>query len=277
MPVTSPDALGLCCELADAAAVLAPRGWKKIEVGLDNRGGQLRVTGLDARLDAAPPPKPELGMDPAARMGGMSAAFTDLLHLLHHEGVDWDGARATLSRPAPDQLVVTLFNRDARPASSISVPREFLDALFLSDTFLAALAEAEPRLEAAQKALEARLSGYTGWSYSQPERRVTFQFGDGRPALTVAAQLLGTWSPDDESWLWAWANSSVEPGCTELVEKAVNPDAHAPGLAALWRERFPCEPGFATKIALLAADRAGAKGVFRGRVGDTVAYLALME
>lgn len=276
MPVTSPDVLGLCCEITDAAAALAPRGWTKLEVSLDNRGGQLRVTKVDAKLLTAPPPTPELGMDPPGRLGGMSAALSDLMHLLHGEGVDWDGARASLSRPSDAQLVVTLFNQDSKIATSISVPKEFLDALFLSDAFVDALSAAQARLDVAQQATEARVAGYTGWSFSQPKGTVRFEFEAGTPPLEVRAQLLGTWSHEDESWLWAWANTSIEPSCTALVEKALDPDAHAPGFAVFWREKYPCELELAARVALLAADRMGATGVFRGRVGEAWAYLALM-
>lgn len=273
--MTSPEILGLCCEITDAVQSLAPRGWTRVDAELDNRGGQIRVVRLDAKLESKPPPTPELGMDPPARLGGMGAAFTDLLHLLHHEGVDWAGTRASLSRKAADQLVVTLFNPDGRPATAISIPREFLDALFLSDAFVSAIAEVDERLVQMQHATSERLSQITNWKYGQPERKVKFDLA-GQPPLEIPAQIIGTWSSDDEAWLWGWANTSIDPGCTDLVEKAINPDARTPGFAALWREKYPCEEGFGAKVALFAALKAGATGVYRGRVGNAWAYLALM-
>ncbi len=276
MPVTPPELLGLACEIADSASAAVPRGWKQVTLALDLRGGQLRVTNIDAKLEGAPPPTPELDMDVASRIGGMSAALTDALHLLHHQGVQWDGHRATLSRPSVDQLVLTLLNADGRPASSVSVPRTALDALFLSDALLEALAHAEPELAAMQASVATRLQGLAGWNYSQPDRRATFEFEDARPKLDLPAQILGTWTSDDESWLWGWANTAIEPGCTDLVEQALRPDDRAPGFAVFWRERYPAEQGFAMKVALLAAQRMGARGVFRGRAGDAVIFLALM-
>lgn len=276
MPLTSPEILGLCCELVDAAQVLAPRGWKKLEVSLDNRGGQLRVTQLDAQLDEAPPPKPELGIDADARLGGMSAAFTDLLHALHHEGVDWAGTRAALNRPAPNQLTVSLPNPDGHLAAGIGVPPEFLDALFISEQLLTALAETEPKLEEMQRRTKERLSDMVKWSYSQPEKSLTFDMVKG-PPLKLRAQIIGMWADADESWLWGWANSAIEPGCTNLIDDALQPHLRQTGFAALWREKYPCDEGFGAKIALYAAYRADAKGVYRGRVGPAWAYFALME
>jgi hypothetical protein len=275
MSVTPPELLGLASELADSVAVAVPRGWTQVNLSLDLRGGQVRVTNIDAKLSGAPAPSPELGMDVASRIGGLSAALTDALHLLHRQGIDWNAARATLSRPGPGQLVLTLINSDGRPASSVSVPREYLDALFVSDALLEELHGAGPALSRMEEETATRLSGLQTWNYSQPDRRASFIFPD-RPKLEVPAQILGTWTRDDETWLWAWANSSVEPGCTDLVEQALQPDARAPGAAVFWREKYPCEEGFAHKVAQLAAHRMGAKGVFRGRAGDAILYLALM-
>jgi hypothetical protein len=276
MGETTPDIQSLCCEIADAIALVAPRGWKEATVNLERGGEQLRVSGIDARLAAPPPPKPELGMDEAARLAGMSAAFTELLHLLHGRGIEWEGIRATASRPAADRLVLTLWNRDGRPATSVSLRREYLDALFLSDALLEGLAAAEPIMAERQARLAERLAGYTRWNYSQPERRASFEI-PGQPELQVPAQFLGTWSPNDESWLWGWANTAVEPGCTEKIERALRVDQHEPGFAVFWRERYACEETFAARVALLAGVRAGATAVHRGRMGGAWAYLALME
>ena len=104
---------------------------------------------------------------------------------------------------------------------------------------------------------------------------MTFEFPD-RPALKVPAQILGTWSPDEETWLWAWANTSVDERCTNKVEATVQPDERAPGFAALWRERFFCESDFAARLAMLVADRMKAEGVYRAKVHDAWVYLALL-
>ncbi len=275
MSVSSPELLGLSCEIADTLNLLAPRGWNTVQLALDNRGGQLRVVSVDAKLSGAPGPKPELGMDAPARLMGMSAAFTDVLHQLHHDGVNWSGTRAQVSRPRADHLVVTLLNDDGRPASSWTVTSEYLEALFLSEPFLDALAAAESEISRRHAELAARIQGTTSWTYAQPERLLSFAFADRAP-LQVPAQILGTWTQDEESWLWGWANTSIEPACTDRVEAALQPDAHEPGFAVFWREKYPCEDGFAGQVAALAAHRMGARGVYRGRAQNTWAYFAIL-
>jgi hypothetical protein len=245
-------------------------------IALERGGEQLRVRGIDAQLPAQPPPKPELGMDEAARLGGMSAAFSELLHALHAQGVAWDGTRAIASRSGAEEFRLTLVNRDGAAAASIDLAGEYLDALFLSDAFLDALAAAEPIIAERRARTAERLEGCARWSYSQPERVATFEL-PGRPALRISAQLLGTWSAEEEMWLWGWANTAVEPGCTEAVERALGVDQPARGFAVFWRERYPCEEPFAGRVAWLAGVRAGASGVYRGRVGGACTYLALME
>lgn len=275
MGVTTPELMGLACEVADCVTVVAPRGWKSVALTLERKSDQLRVAQVDAKLEGPPTPKPELGMDDAARIGGISAALTDALHLLHHQGVDWEGERATLSRPSAEQRVLSLFNNDGRPVFSVSVPGEYVNALFLSDALLDALAEAQARIDRRQEQFNARIAGFTRWHVSQPDQKVTFEFDD-KPKLELSAQILGTWAPEDESWLWGWANTSVDQRCTRLVEAALRPDERAPGMAVFWREKFPCEPEFAAKVALLAADRLGATGVFHGTVGGASAYVAII-
>jgi len=272
----APELLGLACEIADSVAVAVPRGWSQVTLSLDVRGGQVRVTGMDAQLKDAPPPKPELGMDVAARIGGLSAALTDVLHQLHHQGIEWDAAKATLSRPGPSQIVLSMFNADGRPVSAVSIPKEMIDALFVSEPLLDALARSQAQMDLLESETSARLAGLAKWHYSQPERKATFEFGD-RPKVEIPAQILGMWSPEEEAWLWGWANSAIEPGCTDLVEAAFAPDDRAPGLAVFWREKYPCEETFAHNIARLAAVQMNAKGVFRGRAGKATIYLALME
>src|SRR5690606_8065207 len=122
-----------------------------------------------------------------------------------------------------------------------------------------------------QRGTAARVAGLSKWHYSQPDRRLTFEFPD-RPALEVPAQILGMWSGIDESWLWGWANSAIEPGCTDEVERALRPDDRTPGFAVLWREKYPCEEAFASQVAHLAGVKMNAKGVYRGRVGSMWAY-----
>ncbi|HZA50148.1 MAG TPA: hypothetical protein VE549_05355 [Myxococcaceae bacterium] len=274
--MTTPEVQSWCCEIADGIALVAPRGWNEASMSLRRRGEQLRVIAIDARLASTPPPKPELGMDEAGRLGGMSAAFTEMLHLLHEQGVAWDGARAIASRPGADRVVLTLASADGTTATSVTLTGEHVDALFVSDAFLEALALAEPMIAERRARLAERLAGFTRWSYSQPEGRATFDFAGGR-TLWIPAQLLGTWSPDDETWLWGWANSAVEPACTEAIERALRVDHRDPGFAVFWRERYPCEEAFATRVAWLAGVRAGASGVYRGRMGGAWTYLALME
>jgi hypothetical protein len=264
----------LACEVADALSVVAPRGWTRAFLTLDRHGDQLRVAKVETELPASPPPMPQLGMDAGARMAGLAAALTDALHLLHSRGVDWSGARASVQREGLQRLVLTLHQPQGPPAASVSVPREMLEALFLAEPFLAELAEAEPAIAQREAALEERLLGCAGWKLDQAGRMVTFDL-PGRAALVVEAELLGTWTGEDESWLWAWANSTVDPGCTRTVEQALSPESRPAGMAAFWRERFGCEEPFASRLAHLAVHKLAGKGMFRGRFAKGWAYLVL--
>ncbi len=265
----------LACEVTDALCVVAPRGWTRADLALDRVGDQLRVAKIDTELPKAPLPMPQLGMDPGERMAGLAAALTDALHLLHSRGVDWSGARASVQREGQARLVMTLHQPSGPPAASVSVPRQMMDALFLGEPFLSALVEAEPTVASQARAWEERLLGVSGWKLDPPGRRVSFELPNA-PPVVVDAELLGTWTPNDDSWLWAWANSSVDPACTKTVEERLAPETQPSGMAALWREKFPCEEPFAHRLAGFAAVRAGATGMYKGAFGQGgFAYLAL--
>ena len=277
-PKPTPDELlaHLALEVTDALCVVAPRGWTRADLQLDRHGDSLRVAKVDTELPEKPRPMPALGMDPGARMAGLAAALTDALHLLHGRGVEWSGARATVTREGTPtgRLVLTLHERSGPPAASISVPKGLIDALFLAEPFLEELDRAERVLPEEQDVLAVRLSGATGWKLDQAAAKATFEL-PGRPPLTLDAELLGTWTSEDESWTWAWANSTVDPACTKRVEAALSPDAQTPGLAPLWRERYACEEPFAHRVAGVAAVKSGAKAVWRGGFGKGWAYLAV--
>ena len=48
------------------------------------------------------------------------------------------------------------------------------------------------------------------WSFDQEQGFLAWWFADGRRA-TARAEVVGTFDPTSQSWLWAWGNSSVEP------------------------------------------------------------------
>lgn len=265
----------LCCELCDGVSVLCPRGWTKVRLPLERGARGLRITQIQAELPDSPAPKPELGLDEQARLGGMNAAVEDIAQLLASARIAWDGAAITLARPKEGALFATFLAQDGRPAHGVSVPAELLGGLFITEPLFELALASAAALEQSQGRWDAALTGCQTWGFDQRTQQVSFQV-PGRGGLTAPAQLIGTWSQEDDSWLWSWANTSVDPKCFAEIEKATSPDARAPGLGALWRERFGCEEGFAQALARIAAHRAGARAVHRGRSGTTTAFLALM-
>jgi hypothetical protein len=272
----SPKLLGLACEIADGVNALAPRHWRSARIRCEFAEGQpVRVLGIDARLDTRPPDKPEAGLDLQGRLGGLAAALTELGALVEEQGVRWAGG-VKLARTEAGGVALTLEGaQGARPAGSVALSAEAVGGLFLDEPFWAALEQAAPKLIAAEQAVAERLRGLVSSSFDPKQGTLSWDLGAGG-RVEAPAQLLGTWTTADEQWLWAWANTAVEPACTELIERAVAPERRAPGLTLLWRERYGCELGLATKVAQLAAHRAGAVGVFVGRGGQTVSFFALM-
>ena len=53
------------------------------------------------------------------------------------------------------------------------------------------------------------LDKITRWDFTQGSGNLVFSLPDGTKAVSPA-QIIGTYNSDDHTWLWAWANSSIE-------------------------------------------------------------------
>ncbi|QKW23430.1 hypothetical protein HUT16_33970 [Kitasatospora sp. NA04385] len=99
------------------------------------------------------------------------------------------------------------------------------------------------------------------WGLDQRTGLITWTFPD-RTAV-AAAQILATWSPRGESWMWSWANGSILPGLSRDA-RAVRDWAGARGHAALTTPTLDADAGAAAALAALAVRVTRAAGFYRG-------------
>jgi hypothetical protein len=94
------------------------------------------------------------------------------------------------------------------------------------------------------------------------------QFASGGPA-----QLIGTYNPADNTWLWGFHNPSVsQRGWSDLRPSLDGIE----GLSSLLAQRkFEIDEDQAMKLATWIARKAGYLGAYPAPVGDTTAFLAL--
>jgi hypothetical protein len=112
---------------------------------------------------------------------------------------------------------------------------------------------------------EAHLSWGLGaarrWELDQTNGLLHWFFPDR--TATAPAQIVGTWLPASQSWLWAWANNSIPP---ELARdsRAVRDWAEENGHPSLTVPKIEADKEKAATMAALAVRISGATGFYRG-------------
>lgn len=280
MPPSAPPAItpltALALEIHDALMVTAPRGWQRVEIDLERRGGALRVREMRSALDpaAAGADKPDLGIDAHEFAGILAAAASDLLGVARAAGTPWTGAAMAMHREGRARAVLELREPGGAVARRIELGPDALDALVFTEALFDALVEVEPIAARNEAALEADIAGHDEWNYEQQSCELLLSKGV-LPWRTLPAQIIGTYAPESATFLWGWANEHVDPRCTRAVVALREWARTVPGMRVLLRPSLPCEEGFSVKLARLAAVRMGARGVYRASFGPGVLAFAV--
>ena len=140
------------------------------------------------------------------------------------------------------------------------------------------LADAGVEFDAKQEALERdwRIGEAAEWGFDQDTCLLWLGFDDGS-RLEANAQILGTYSNDDQDWQWAWSNPNIEAAVAR-DSQAVKELGARLGLAYLQEESLPVEsPGHAAYLCSIGVKATNAVGVFEGEFGPTVGFFMLKD
>ena len=138
------------------------------------------------------------------------------------------------------------------------------------DEFFAFLAACRDELAAKQAGFQQRIAGASRWQYEMADGSLTV--GDTRFGMTP----IGSFSPQYQSWLWAWANEDF-PEAARAASRRIQ------GLHAVTGFRVFLDPGIgaspedAQDFTALAVHQLGAIGFFRCPSDGPVLYLAVHE
>jgi hypothetical protein len=99
------------------------------------------------------------------------------------------------------------------------------------------------------------------YAFDQDEGRLELIFSDGRK-IVASGQLLGSFDPRDRSFLWAWANPSIQQ---ELLEDAqcAQAEGQRMGDVALTTPIQTADFGQLTALLALVSQISGADGLYR--------------
>ncbi len=101
---------------------------------------------------------------------------------------------------------------------------------------------------------------------------ITWQFPDKNVVANAPAELLGTWNPQDNTFLWGWDHPSTPPG-TAIATQAVKTWADQNGVVELQQRSISCTNDECYSIAGIASPIGNLQGVYRFDAGGPWAYV----
>ena len=159
---------------------------------------------------------------------------------------------------------------------SIFRRKKSLEPVPLSPEADAFLAAATAEFNDKQAALSANWSfgEYEQWGFDQYSGLFTLTLADGSRVL-ADGQILGSHSPRDGSWEWAWNNPNVEAGVAR-ASQAVRDLGERLGISYLTHGRIPVEGDvFVSYLCAIGVKATGSDGAFLGSAGAINVHVLL--
>lgn len=119
------------------------------------------------------------------------------------------------------------------------------------------------------------LAGHQRWDLDQETGALVFS-NDGVPAVAAAFQFVGSFSTKSGTWLWSWANPSIEPGLHEGLQ-AVVAYGEANGFSKLTKAKWAAEEVDGWEMAAITAYLLKAKGVYRPPFSNGVSFVVITD
>lgn len=131
--------------------------------------------------------------------------------------------------------------------------------------------------ERTQQALQERyeLSKHERWNVDQDKGELVFS-NAGVPAVTARFQFVGSVSLVAGTWLWSWANSSIERQLSKDME-VVRRHGEKHGFKKLTDRKWNAEEADAWEMAAIANYLLKAKGVYRMPYEKLYAFAVLTD
>lgn len=113
------------------------------------------------------------------------------------------------------------------------------------------------------------------WDFNQGSGQLEFSLPDGMKAISPA-QIIGTYNSEDHTWLWAWANSSIEEKLQVDARQLLKygEDHH---IDRLTKHKWVGTEEDAWAMAALAVKVCGKQGAYRGPAGATRVFMVFGE
>jgi hypothetical protein len=110
------------------------------------------------------------------------------------------------------------------------------------------------------------------WDLNQDTGELLFSFADGLQAV-APAQIIGTYNSEDQTWLWAWANPSIDEKLRKDALK-VREYGQKHRIEQLTKAKWRGTEKDAWAMTALAVKLCGEQGAYRGPAGSTNVFIA---
>jgi hypothetical protein len=110
------------------------------------------------------------------------------------------------------------------------------------------------------------------WDLSQEEGDLVFSFDDGT-RVAAPAQIIGTYNSEDRTWLWAWANPSIDEKLQKDALK-LRKYGEEHGIERLTTRKWVGTEDDAWAMTALAVKLCGEQGAYRAPAGKTRVFIA---
>lgn len=155
----------------------------------------------------------------------------------------------------------------------------FLKLLFGGGESRSEPAEFTHLLEKAKNGLALATAAHCGmwqmdeaeWSLNQDVGNLVFLSPRGI-RVVAPAQIIGSFNADDETWLWSWANDSIDPLLTTAA-KRLRAYGEKHGVARLTTRKFESTEEECWELTALAYLLGEAQGAYRGAGGSASVFM----
>jgi len=113
------------------------------------------------------------------------------------------------------------------------------------------------------------------WDLSQNTGELVFSLPNGIKAV-CPAQIIGTYNSEDRTWMWAWANPSIDERLRADALK-VRKYGEEHRIDRLTKPKWEGTEDDAWAMAALAVKLCGEQGAYRGPSGTTYVFIAFGE
>jgi hypothetical protein len=266
----------------DVLDTLTPMlGWGWTTGDLDTRrvNGHRVATELSRAVMAGEKAPPShAALDPAEWTAAANRSFDRLDHVLAKENLRWSGTRATAERTELERGRLTLLDAGGQAEHVFDIDQKIARGQLLNDEYMSVLDSHQQGVRARNEQLDRRLNKLAGFGYGVEREQpfVEFRFEERRP-VQCSAQVLGSWSEEERTWCWAWANRTFDDVERKQARMLRDEMISCVGTGAFWRAGFFCDEAFAANLADLSVGLLDGAACVPGRHGGLVTYYLLGE